>query len=198
MTRAGVPLSFAHSSGVICRLGQWRASPDVKSAVSNCPHAPTGRRTPWGTAQQAQGENGRRRQQGGRRYSLLYSGTGGPVVEGVELSPVHAKVQRAQPLEIRRQSVAGPDVGDLHLHRPAAAPGSAAPLRRKRQLPLAVPSAFRSRSTSRRTQRGASSAATPLRVSERPLKAARASSDSWCQGMHVNITTVASGAPLER
>ena len=69
---------------------------------------------------------------------------------------VYVKILRAQTLEIRRQSVAGPDVGDLQLHRPAAAPGSAAPLRRKRQLPLAVPSAFRSRSTSRRTQRRAS------------------------------------------
>ena len=69
---------------------------------------------------------------------------------------VYVKILRAQPLEIGRQSIAGPDVGGLQLHRPAAAPGSPAPLRRKRQLPLAVPSAFRSRSTSRRTQRRAS------------------------------------------
>ena len=89
-------------AGIICREACSYHS--LPSLVGRCdpvlhiePHTHSGK--------------GRYRQQGCRRCDLLHSVTDGAIVQGVEMDLVHVEIPRAQPLEIRRQSVAGSDAG---------------------------------------------------------------------------------------
>ena len=78
--------------------------------------------------------------------AVTTSSTAGALVEGVEMDTVEVKILRAQPPEIRRQSVAGPDAHGVHVHllhnglsRAAAEEVASAPAAARRPLRLQQP-----------------------------------------------------------